>query len=188
MPTRHRGRRSAPSTRQNRGGRTAAAGFAGRSAEILESLADAFCAIDADWRLIYVNEPAATLWGTAREALLGESLWEALPQLAGGGERQLRQAVGSGQTVEYEIQPPQMCRWLRMRICPLSDGMSAIYWRDIHDRRIAVEALQRSNDHLRLAMEAAGFGIWDFHMVNGERSWSEQAKAIMGVAPETQPS
>src|SRR6185437_8272490 len=74
------------------------------------------------------------------------------------------------------------------RICPLSDGMSAIYWRDIHDRRIAVEALQRSDDYLRLAMEAAGVGIWDFDMVSGERSWSEQAKAIIGVTPETRPS
>jgi len=189
MSTRHRGRRSAPSRRLNRGRRAAAAGFTGRSAEILESVADAFCAIDADWRLIYVNEPAAALWGAAREALLGQLLWEALPQLAGGAaELQLRQAVDSGQTVEYEFQPPQMYRWLKMRICPLSDGMSAIYWRDIHDRRIAVEALQRSDDYLRLAMEAAGVGIWDFDMVSGERSWSEQAKAIIGVTPETRPS
>src|SRR3954466_484857 len=49
-----------------------------RTAEILESITDAFYAVDRDWRLTYVNRGTEQLWQRPRDQLLG-------PRLGGGG-------------------------------------------------------------------------------------------------------
>jgi PAS domain S-box-containing protein len=155
----------------------------------LDSIGDAFFALDAAWRLIYVNRPAAALWGATPEALVGAVLWERFPEFAGTeAEQRLRQAVAAGGAVDYETFSPVSGRWFAVHVSPIAAGVTGVHARDISDRKLALEALQRSSDHLRIAMEAAGFGIWDYDMVTGKRAWTEQAKALMGVAAEAQPS
>src|SRR3712207_2211773 len=43
---------------------------------ILESISDAFFAVDREWRFTYVNRRAEELWSRSREDLLGKDLWE----------------------------------------------------------------------------------------------------------------
>src|SRR5262245_2947685 len=50
-----------------------------RLVRILESIGDAFYALDADFRLTYVNRKAEQLWDKRREDLLGRTLWEEFP-------------------------------------------------------------------------------------------------------------
>ena len=188
MVTRNRGRRTRPSGRRRAGLRASArSGYAGRVAQALENIADAFCVVDEEWRVLRLNRRAAALWRAAPERLLGRELWRSLPWLAGtAAERQLRR--GRGVPGQCDLLWPPTRRWLRMRVSPLPDGTIGVSWRDIHDEKTAIEALRRSTVQLRLAMEAAGFGIWDYDMLTGERSWTDQAKALMGVSPEVQPS
>jgi PAS domain S-box-containing protein len=54
-----------------------------RTSEILESITDAFYAVDRDWRLTYVNRCAEQLWGKPRDQLLGCRLWEVFADVAG---------------------------------------------------------------------------------------------------------
>ena len=190
MATRHRGRRNfSPGRRRPGFPRSAASGFAGRAWEVLEGIADAFCAVDGEWRIVHVNRLGAALCRDTPEALIGRELWQCLPQLAGTpAERQLRHAVAAGGAFEYETLSPVTQRWARLRVCPMEGGITGLFWQDIDERKAAVEAQRRSHDHLHLAMEAAGFGIWDYDMRSGQRSWTDQAKAVMGVPPEVQPS
>ncbi|MGF9763098.1 EAL domain-containing protein [Microvirga sp. 0TCS3.31] len=55
---------------------------------------------------------------------------------------------------------------------------------DIHDRRLAEERLQASEQRLRLAIETTGLGIWDVDLVTGEREWTPETRAIVGIAPD----
>jgi PAS domain-containing protein len=48
--------------------------------EILESISDAFYAVDHEWRLTYINRRAEQFWGRRREELLGKCLWQEFPQ------------------------------------------------------------------------------------------------------------
>ncbi len=155
----------------------------------LDGIGDAFYALDSEWRIVHVNRSAAALLGASPETLVGAMLWERFPELIGSeAERQLRRAVTSGGTVDYEIFSPLAGRWFAVHVTPIAEGVTGVHARDIDERKLAQEALQRSGDHLRLAMEAAGFGIWDYDMVTGARAWTEQAKALMGVRPEARPS
>ena len=52
---------------------------------------------------------------------------------------------------------------------------------DITERKHA-EELQRENEmRLRLAIEAADVGIWDFNPISGELLWDERCKALFGL-------
>ncbi|HEX8823001.1 MAG TPA: ATP-binding protein [Archangium sp.] len=42
-------------------------------------------------------------------------------------------------------------------------------------------ALQESETHLRLAMESASLGTWDFAPLSGELRWDERCKALFGL-------
>lgn len=51
-------------------------------------------------------------------------------------------------------------------------------------RRRAQEQLWASENRVRLAVDSGAIGIWDMDLVNQTRSWSDQAKAIYGLARE----
>lgn len=55
---------------------------------------------------------------------------------------------------------------------------------DIHDRKLAEEKLQASEQRLRLAIETTGLGIWDVDLVTGEREWTPETRAIVGIAAD----
>jgi PAS domain S-box-containing protein len=164
-------------------------GIAGLATEILETVADAFYAIDAAWRVVYINRPAALLLGAARESVVGCILWERFPRLdESEAGRCLREAVARRETVEFETLSPTVGRWLWARVSPLAGGLYGVYWRDITARRQQEEALRRSNQRLHLAMDAARFGAWEFDIQSGERDWSEPAKRVMGIPAGIEPS
>jgi PAS domain S-box-containing protein len=53
---------------------------------------------------------------------------------------------------------------------------------DITERKRAEERLTASEDRLRLAIEAAGLGTWDFDPVTGILNWSVRCKEIFGLS------
>jgi PAS domain S-box-containing protein len=48
----------------------------------------------------------------------------------------------------------------------------------------ASEALRDSERRLRLAVEAAHIGIWDWNVLTNDMVWSEEAKAMAGLPPD----
>src|SRR5215212_9548314 len=78
-----------------------------QAAEILESIGDAFYAVDHQWRFTYVNRKAEELWGRSREDLLGKNIWEEFPQAVGSeSHRQIKRAMEEGMTTEFETISP----------------------------------------------------------------------------------
>jgi PAS domain S-box-containing protein len=51
------------------------------------------------------------------------------------------------------------------------------------ERKRAEEALRQSEEQLRLALEAANMGAWDFDVRTGAVKWSSSLEAIHGVPP-----
>ncbi|CAN5546351.1 hypothetical protein BH09GEM1_BH09GEM1_09350 [soil metagenome] len=131
---------------------------------ILESIADPFVVLDADWRYRFVNAPAATMLersaqaGVASgESAVGRSVWDLFPDIVGSEQdRQMRAAVELGVTKAFETFNVQRGEWSLVHCYPLPDGGLAVQWRDITEARRAEEAsryLARASDLLNRSLE-----------------------------------
>ncbi len=57
---------------------------------------------------------------------------------------------------------------------------------DVTERKRTEEALRASEERLRLAIDAAGFGTYSYDFVSGTSDWSPEFKTLLGV-PASQP-
>jgi PAS domain S-box-containing protein len=128
------------------------------TADILESISDAFYAVDHEWTFTYVNCRAEEIWGIPREDLLGQNLWEVFPHSVGGRVHQeLQSAAETRRSVEFELLSPVMQRWLEISVYPGRSGLS-VYFRDITARKTAQDAVmqhQAEIDALNLKLQRA---------------------------------
>jgi PAS domain S-box-containing protein len=135
-------------------------GFIGVAQEILETIVDGFCAIDKEWRIVYVNLPACEMWGSTPEALIGRVFWEVFPQLTGTDfEKLLRAAAGALRRVEYETFSPIIKGWLWVRVCPMSGGLTGLYCRNISEQKSAEGALRESDERFRRVFDQSPLGM-----------------------------
>ena len=132
-----------------------------RMIAILESITDAFYALDAEGRFTYVNREAERLLGAPKEGLLGRSLWEQFPELAGTKlELELRRAQTEAAAVVFEFHERHGGRWFQVRAYPTDGGLS-VYLLDISDRmRLEAErtALQARESELIRQLHALSEG------------------------------
>jgi len=56
--------------------------------------------------------------------------------------------------------------------------------RDITERRQAEAALVLANERLSIALHAAGAGTWDWNIITGTLSWSNEFFHLFGLDPE----
>jgi PAS domain S-box-containing protein len=119
----------------------------------LESIGDAFYALDREWRFAYVNDHAEEYFGRPKESLYGRTLWEEFPRIQGTEfEQALRRAVAEGVNVRCEGRSPVTGRWVEVDVYPSSEGLS-VYFRDVTDRRQAEEELRRAKARLASTVE-----------------------------------
>ena len=108
---------------------------------ILESISDAFYAVDRDWKFTYVNRRALELWGKEEQEIVGKSVWEIFPDAVetAAYEAHLR-VMREGRPLELEYCSTILKTWLDLKIFPSESGL-AVYFRDISDRKRTEQAL-----------------------------------------------
>ena len=112
---------------------------------ILESISDAFFALNAQGQFTYVNEQAAQFMQFPAGALLGKNMWEVFPGAKDSDiGRHYQQAMTQQQPVTFEAYFPALERWLSVRTYPFRGGLS-VYFRDIGKRK-ADEQLAEDNN------------------------------------------
>ncbi|HEX8234365.1 MAG TPA: PAS domain S-box protein [Abditibacteriaceae bacterium] len=114
---------------------------------IWESMTDAFVFVDRNWRFIHVNQQAAAILQSSPDNLIGEIVYEVLPEVRDtpffpAYQKAMTENVPV--TVEDLYSPLQ--RWFEARAYPSEAGLS-IYFSDVTDRRVAHEKLLHSAFH-----------------------------------------
>lgn len=139
-------------------------------AALLESITDAFFALDQDWRFTYVNQRALDYYGKSAEELLGRSIWEVFPAAAGTPlHAQYEEALRTQSSAAFETKSVLTGRWVEIRAYPTGQGL-AVYFRDVSARKRAEQELQAALTKLEgrewrlsLATRVAGLAVfsWD---------------------------
>ncbi len=156
-----------------------------QSAEILESISDAFYAVDHQWRFTYLNRRAEQLWGRSRHELLGKVYWNEFPQAVGSEPYYAHlQAMADRRPTQLEALLPAVNRWVEISIHPTAAGGLSVYLRDISVRREREARLHESEARLRLAVEAARMAIWEYDVRLERLQLSRELAAFLGLTTQ----
>ncbi len=115
-----------------------------RNLEILESISDAFFAVDSDWRFTYVNPQAERLLNRKPGDLFGQVLWDVYLGLIGSEFEQAylraaKERVASSVIAYY----PDHERWYEVYVYPAPNGIT-IYFKDVTERIQLDETLRQA--------------------------------------------
>jgi PAS domain S-box-containing protein len=114
-------------------------------AALLESITDAFYALDRECRFTYLNQRALDHFGATRETLLGQVLWDVFPVTRGTVfQQEYERALREQGSVAFETVSPLISRWIEVRAYPTRQGL-AVYFRDVTDRKLAEEQLREAD-------------------------------------------
>jgi PAS domain S-box-containing protein len=111
--------------------------------QIVEESADAFVALDKQFRFIFANAAAERLLGARECELLGRSQWDGFPANLGSPlDAALRRAVDQRAPVNLETFFDSAQKWFEMQATPSEEGGLVVRFRDITERKRAEEAVQ----------------------------------------------
>ncbi|MFB2891802.1 PAS domain-containing protein [Aerosakkonemataceae cyanobacterium BLCC-F50] len=119
---------------------------------ILESITDAFFALDREWRFTYVNKRFEEMSYRSSESLIGQCIWEVFPEAVGSVfYEQYHRAIS--EQISIVVEAPRtdgLDRWYEAHAYPSVDGLS-VSFRDITLRK----QLQLERDRLLEREQAA---------------------------------
>ncbi len=127
-----------------------------RLSNILESVADAFVAMDREWRITHVNSKACVICGKTVEEMLGHNAWELFPQTVGSKlYKELRRASETRASAHFETYYPPVGMWLEIDTFPTRFGMG-LFARDITARKQFEEQIRQTQKLESLGVLAGG--------------------------------
>ncbi|WP_445242757.1 PAS domain-containing protein [Microcoleus sp. S28C3] len=132
---------------------------------ILESIAEAFFALDDNWRFTYVNRSAGVLFDRAPGDLIGKNLWEEYPGLIGNKLEgiylsAMRDRVAASLTAFY----PDHDRWYEVRTYPAPNGIT-VYFNNVTEQIQTAAILRQSEERYRTLFESIGDGFCIIEML-----------------------
>jgi two-component system, sporulation sensor kinase E len=115
-----------------------------RIANILESITDAFFALDHQWRFTYLNQEARHFFQrVAQDEFIGQCIWNLFADAFGTiFYKKLHQAALTQAALHFENYFFFIDKWIEVHVYPSPEGLS-IYFRDITERKQVEKSLIR---------------------------------------------
>ncbi len=161
-------------------------GFEPKSTQVLESISDAFFALDDNLVVTYFNRAAEEMLYRKREETLGKMLFDVFPQARGSiFEEKFRYAIQHKTDLTFEtyfpVEPYQ--NWYRVRVFPQQNGIT-VYFQVVTEQVIAQQNLQDAQQRLDNILQTISEGIVVVDTSGKVTFANRAAEEIFGNQPE----
>jgi|GEM_PF-762083 PAS domain S-box-containing protein len=128
--------------------------------DILESISDAFVALDKNYVYTYVNKNAALILNKKFGELEGKHMWSVFPESEGNiFYDSVIKAVKEQKMIQFDDYAPKFDRWLETRIYPSKKGIS-IFFRDITKRKSSEKKIEEQLSTIKGIIESSESSIF----------------------------
>jgi PAS domain S-box-containing protein len=150
---------------------------------------------DVDGACVQANPAFERIAGLPADSVLGTG-WQATlhPEDREQVVASWNAAIASGANFESThrfVHPSGKVVWASMRSATMSDAEALVGYactiEDVSDRRVAEEALRKSEERLHLALESSRLALFDWHIPSGELFLSREWNALTGYAAQSPP-
>jgi PAS domain S-box-containing protein len=165
---------------------------------IVDTANEGIWTIDAEARTTYINERMADMLGYTVEEMLGCSAFDFVrpADFALAGDLFDFQQTGIASQSDFCLRRRDGSElWVLSCTSPILDDNGSLVAvlamiTDITSRKHAEEektrliaSLQENEERLRLALDAARMGIWEWNILTKQVSWSDRNEQLFGIAP-----
>ncbi|GAB3020713.1 hypothetical protein GCM10027284_45110 [Cyclobacterium sediminis] len=135
---------------------------------ILESIGEAFFALDNNFKILYWNQRSEEIIGILKEQALNNIIWEVIPGVNETEfKKQLLYAFQYRKNIHFEMFSERRKIWLNVNCYPSEEGIS-VFTKDITQEKLISEKIQLSNERFEKIAEATNDAIWDYDVENNE--------------------
>jgi two-component system, NarL family, sensor histidine kinase UhpB len=162
---------------------------------LIEHTSDIITIVDESGVVLYGSPSVERVLGYPPEDLVGRKAMELvhhddLSRVLEAHRAALRDPGAAQRGVEFRIRRKDGCWRVFEALGSAFQYRSAgprvvLTLRDITDRQRAEVALRESEERLRLTLDAAKCGIWDWEIPSNRVTWSERVYELHGLTPET---
>jgi PAS domain S-box-containing protein len=153
---------------------------------IVDTSLEGILTIDGQEVITFTNARMVEMLGYSREELLGRPIADFIHEDERPDHENQIELRRQGLAAEYDRRfhrKDGTVIWTRASASPLFDEQGAYsgtfgLYADVTERK-------RAEEHLRLAVESGGVGLWEWDVATGRLEWNDRLKAIFGLAPET---
>jgi PAS domain S-box-containing protein len=156
---------------------------------ILESIGDAFFAVDQDLRITYWNRMAESVLGKSRAEVMDRHLYEVYQDdFTDNYHYYLNAAFSEQKNQRFEMHLASLDLWHEVSVYPSPQGLS-VYVKDITYRKHAEKEIRESNERYHLAAKATNDIIWDWDLANNLLIRNaDNIERMLGYPPEVSQS
>lgn len=138
-----------------------------------------------DFVYIKVNKTFETLTGLHH--VIGRKASDVIPGIC-EQDQQLLEVYGrvalTGQSEHFELFVNSLQTWFSLSVFSPQAGYFVAVFEVITDKKIAEQSLKESEQRLRLALEAAQLGIFEWNLNTNRLIWSQRTVEIFGYRPD----
>ncbi|WCJ60205.1 PAS domain-containing protein [Fontisphaera persica] len=156
---------------------------------LLDAIPDVIGVLDSQRRVVRYNAAGYQFLGLTPDQAKGRPCYELLGRLKPCAVCATAESLRTRAPAQLEKYVPEMDCWLDVRSYPVLDDHGEILYviehlRDITHQKKAEQALQESEERLRLALATANEGLYDLNIATGETIVSPEYARMLGYEPK----
>jgi len=151
---------------------------------ILESITDAFFAVDNSWNFTYVNNEFERLMGVERASILGQHLWTHFPEAKTRKFYfECQKAMEEQISVKFTEYYPPLKAWYRVSAYPKKEELT-VYFQEVTQEKNLEMEMEKSEQNLLSLINNTKAIIWsvdkDLKLICSNRAFVEAIKMQIG--------